>query len=264
MIKKHVIAIAVLAALVSGAAAGSGQSRIESTSAYFSDREAHTNTYTFGDITADGTETEWNPDSAIHVLPCEKIRKNPQIVNTGVNAAAVFIVLDSPALSNVRIAQPDGTYRTEEKSEVWQYLKKNGEEGFDENWKLLETSVLENGAVRRVFGYQKALPGRNGEEFSKTSPLFDYIRAVNYVEGSVPGTSGGIEVRFLAIQAEHLTLEGGMMTTEENTRQMSEDTLRKIWKIVSANADYTQFPEADVSNKLDLHGNSRTEKENGE
>ena len=261
MIRKQVIAIAAIAAVVSGAAAGSGKSPIESTSAYFSDQESHTNIYTFGEVSADGTETKWNPESAIHLLPGESVPKNPQIANTGPNAAVVFMILDSPVLSGVRIAQPDGSYKDGAGTEAWQYLQEDGTVGFHENWILLETGRAENGSVRRVFGYHGALPGKTGADTPMTRPLFDAIRAVNYVEGSMPKTMDAIEVRFLAVQAEHLALNDGTVTTLENTRILSEDGLRKIWAIASANADFAQFPDADSSNRLDLRAKERNETE---
>ena len=262
MIRKPVIALAALAAVVSGAAAGSGMTHVESTSAYFSDREAHTNIYTFGEVSADGTETGWNPDEAVHLVPKETAVKNPQIVNTGANAAVVFMILDSPQLSGVRIAQPDGSFQEAERAEAFRYLQDDGREGFHENWILLETSETDSRMVRRVFGYHGALPGKNGTASAVTEPLFGSIQALNYVEGSAPELTNGIEVRFLAVQAENLALDDGTVTTAENTRNLTADTLKKIWKIVSANAEFDKFPDADSANKLDLHANALKGKEN--
>ena len=262
MIRKPVIVLAALAAVISGAAAGSGKSRIESTSAYFSDRESHTNIYTFGEVSADGTETEWNPEHGTHLLPGESMPKNPQIVNTGANAAVVFIALDSPVLSRVRTAQPDGSYQEASSIEAWHYLQNDGTEGFHENWILLETDTPKANVIRRIFGYCGALPGKNEGKTAETVPLFTSIQAVNYVEGSMPMPLPGIDVRFLAVQAENLALDDGTVTTLESTRMMSEATLRKIWSIASANADFTAFPDADKANRLDLHAKELGGKEN--
>lgn len=262
MIRKPVIVLAALAAVISGAAAGSGKSRIESTSAYFSDRESHTNIYTFGEVSADGIETEWNFENGSHLLPGESTPKNPQIVNTGANAAVVFIALDSPVLSHVMLARPDGSYQEASNVEAWKYLQNDGTEGFHENWILLETNAPKAGVIRRIFGYCGALPGKNDGKTSETVPLFASIRAADYVEGSMPMPLPGIDVRFLAVQAENLALDDGTVTTLESTRMMSENTLRKIWGIASANADFTQFPDADRANKLDLHAKELGGKEN--
>ena len=165
MIRKPVIVLAALAAVISGAAAGSGKSRIESTSAYFSDRESHTNIYTFGEVSADGTETEWNPEQGTHLLPGESMPKNPQIINTGANAAVVFIALDSPVLSRVRIAQSDGSYQEASNIEAWHYLQNDGTEGFHENWILLETDSRRDPAdlwiLRRTAGEERRQNSRD-------------------------------------------------------------------------------------------------------
>ena len=177
MIRKTVIGAAAAAAVVSGIL--SGTARVKQTSAYFTDQTSKTNIYTFGDITADGTETEWKPEKAAHLLPKETAEKNPKVVNTGMNAAVVFIVLDSPCAAGLRTAKDDGSLQDPENKELWEYLSEGETTGFEQHWLLLETeytdasgTVISKGetaapektaAVRRVFGYRDALPGKNGE-----------------------------------------------------------------------------------------------------
>ena len=272
MIRKAVIGAAAAAAVVSGIL--SGTARVKQTSAYFTDQTSKTNIYTFGDITADGTETEWKPEKAAHLLPKETAEKNPKVVNTGMNAAVVFIVLDSPCAAGLRTAKDDGSLQDPENKELWEYLSEGETTGFEQHWLLLETeytdasgTVISKGetaapektaAVRRVFGYRDALPGKNGEVMAETEPLFQKIRARNYVEGSVPEKTAGIQVRFLAVQAEHLSLVNGITTDLTNTKNMDAAMLRGIWDQIFAGGSLSDLPDADIANHLDLHGQARS------
>ncbi len=270
MIRKTVIGAAVTTAVLTGVL--SGTARVKHTSAYFTDQTSKTNIYTFGDITADGTETEWKPEKAAHLHPGESAEKNPKVVNTGANAAVVFIVLDSPCASGLRTAKDDGSLQDPDNKELWEYLSTNTP-GFEEHWLLLETEytdasgsvIAEGGAdmpenaasVRRIFGYRDSLPGKNGDSCAETEPLFQKIRARNYVEGSVPEKTQGIQVRFLAVQAEQLSLPNGITTDLANTKNMDAAMLREIWNLTFAGSGFTDFPDADSSNRLDLHGQKR-------
>ena len=182
MIRKTVIAAAAGAAVFSGIL--SGTANVKRTSAYFTDQTSKTNIYTFGDITADGTETEWKPEEAWNLLPEETAEKNPNVVNTGANAAVVFIVLDSPCAAGLRTAAEDGSLQDTENKELFEYLTYGDAPGFEEHWLLLETEYTDAsgtviakegtampedaGAVRRIFGYRDSLPGKTGETFAGT------------------------------------------------------------------------------------------------
>lgn len=270
MIRKPVIVTAVVTALSSGILLGGTD--IKTTSAYFTDQEFHTNIYTFGDITADGTETEWNPEEASHLLPNEMTAKNPVLVNTGDNAAVGFIVLDSPLLKEAVTADETGTRIVQNGAEIWTYLDASGKEGFSAEWIPVETGFADAGhkqvsdeknAVykRRIFGFKDGLPGRNGETYAKTAPLFSAIKTMNYVEGSVKESDlHGIDVYFLAVQADNLQLENGTVTTEASTKNMNASTLQSIWQILGKNADFASMPNADTEHRLDLNGGRRNEK----
>ena len=271
MIRKSVIIISAVTALSSGILLGSGRD-LRTTSAYFTDQEFHTNIYTFGDVTADGTETEWKPEKAVHLLPNESAPKNPVLVNTGDNAAIGFIVLDSPLLRDALTADENGNRTEQTEIETWIFQDSEGSEGFDGNWILTETSYADEAHqrtadpakavfIRRVFGYRDSLPGRKGEEYAETSPLFSSIKAFNYVEGSVKETElRGIDIYFLAVQADSLQLDNGSVTAEVTTKNMSASVLESIWKILGANADFAAIPEADQTHRLDLSGAHRNEK----
>lgn len=270
MIRKPVIITAVVTALTGGLFLGS-RNAVRSTSAYFTDREFHTNVYTFGDVTVDGTETDWDPETAARLLPNAGSPKNPVLINTGDTAVIGFIVLDSPLLHEAVSAAEDGSRVNETNREVWQYLTA-GTEGFGEGWVPVETGYADSAHqtvpdadsasyVRRVFGWKDSLPGRNGETCAETAPLFEKIRIFNYVEGSLkPEHRNGIDVYFLAVQADNLPLGDGRVTTEASAKNMSVSDLQRIWEILGTNADFSDMPKADTSHRRNLAGEVREEK----
>ncbi len=279
MISKKKISAAVLTAVLSGSSAWLAVHPVQSTSAYFTDNESHTNSYAMGNITIDGTESEWNPENAKAVVPKMVIAKNPRLENTGTNAAVGFIVLDSPLLHQIQLSDDHGALLPPADVETFRFLNAEKVEGFNiENWVLLDTGYLdysgnviskENEDVpeqaekkRYIFGYKNALPGGNAEAPIKTDPLFNWLESQNYVEGSIPdNTPDGIDVHFLAIQADYLTLPDGAVTSEASLQNMSTDTLRAVYQIVAAKADFRELPEADTSNHLNLKGTVRSSQE---
>lgn len=239
--KRIVSALAVMAA-VSGATGALMSRNVDTTSAYFTDNEHHTNTYAFGDITIDGTEKNWDPDDPTdgreydELVPNQKVSKDPRIENTGTNKAIGFIVVDSPLVANTSISGKDGKAITGRSVEMMRFLKSDGKtEGFNTtNWVLVQDQliddaghVLENISIgdttrtpdnlgnignatkrRRVFGYKNNIAGGTKANPTKTDPLFEYVQAQNFIEGAIPAhTNYNIDVYFLAIQADDLEIK---------------------------------------------------------
>ncbi|MBQ9326942.1 MAG: hypothetical protein IJ225_00205 [Solobacterium sp.] len=273
-IKKQAILTAVVTAAVSMGTVFTLSNRVEKTSAYFTDSEHHVNSYTFGDITIDGTETDWNPEDAKFMVPREITSKNPRIENTGTNLAVGFIVVDSPILKNVTLSDDNGKLKPAADVEEFRFLNAEKNEGFNTNtWTLIDSQYINASgetlasamtpsastpagtAFRRyVFGCKNAIEGGSAEAPVKTEPLFNYIQAQNFVEGTFrTGEGNGIDVKFLAVQAENLTLPDGTITTAENTKNMNASRLLAIYRIAAARADFSDLPEADTSNHLNLN-----------
>ena len=164
MIRKPVIITAVVTALTGGLFLGS-RNAVRSTSAYFTDREFHTNVYTFGDVTVDGTETDWDPETAARLLPNAGSPKNPVLINTGDTAVIGFIVLDSPLLHEAVSAAEDGSRVNETNREVWQYLTA-GTEGFGEGWVPVETGYADSAHQTRT---RTAHPMSGGSSAGRTA-----------------------------------------------------------------------------------------------
>ena len=273
--KRVIPAIAVMAA-VSGITAGALSGGINKSSAYFTDNEYHTNKYEFGDITVDGTEPDWDPEKTTEMVPLQIEAKNPRLENTGTNSAVGFIVFDSPVIKNVRLSDEEGNLLPAADVEEMKYLDANRNEGFNTaHWKILDsyyvnaagenvgdarqpgTTTPEGTVARRyVFGYNDSIPGGTAENPTKTDTLFDYIQARNFVEGTFPADEvHDIKVYFLAIQAENLPLSGDVVTTEKNTKNMSDKMLKEIYDIAAKRVDFSNVKEADTSNKLDIYEN---------
>ena len=273
--KRVIPALAVMAA-VSGITAASLSGGINQSSAYFTDNEYHTNKYEFGDITVDGTEPDWDPKKTTEMVPLQIEAKNPRLENTGTNSAVGFIVFDSPVIKGVQLSDEKGSLLPVADVEEMKYLDANKNEGFNTaHWKFLDsyyvnaagenvgdankpsTTTPEGTVARRyVFGYNDSIAGGTAENPTKTDTLFDYIQAQNFVEGTFPDDEvHDIKVYFLAVQAENLPLSGNIVTTEANTKNMSEKMLKEIYDIAAKRVDFSNVKEADTSNKLDIYEN---------
>ena len=278
LLRRAVIGAAAMAASA-GITAVLNRTPVESTSAYFTDSEHHTNSYSFGDVTIDGTETNWNPEKTKHMVPCQIEAKNPRIENTGTNLAVGYIVVDSPIRRGTRLSDKDGNLLPEADVEIFRFLRADKSVGFNTtNWVLADSMYIdENGnptgsamsatakvpdrtaARRYIFGYRNSIPGGTADNPTVTDTLFDNIQTQNFVEGSFPsGKEAGIEVYFMAVQAENLTLSSGAVTTAESTQNMNAETLKDIYRIAAARADLRNMQEADTSNRLDLHAKKRS------
>ena len=272
--KKVAACVAVMAA-VSAVTAASLSSDIKKTTAYFTDTESHVNNYSFGDITTDGTETNWNPEKTKNMVPLQIEAKNPRIENTGTNQAIGFIVLDSPITRNVQLADnKTGALLPEADVEDILYLKADKSVGFnDTNWKLIDSYYINEKGVRLgdamtpagrtpegtkkrryVFGYDDSIKGGSVVMPTKTDTLFDYIQTQNFVEGTFEsGKVYDVTVYFVTIQAENLQLSNNVVTTIANTQNMSKAMLSEIYAIAASRVDFSTVPEANTSNKLDLY-----------
>lgn len=75
-------------------------------SAYFTDGDTATNTFTVGKVSIDLQEPNWNPPKDI--TPNQEIKKDPQIKNDGINDAYMFMKVTVP-YDNITVVAGDGT-----------------------------------------------------------------------------------------------------------------------------------------------------------
>lgn len=88
--KKKIIALCLIVALAATAVIGG-------TLAYFTDKDAATNTFTVGNVDITLTEPNWDKtgkDEAITVYPGEPLAKDPTVENTGANPCFVRVKVE--------------------------------------------------------------------------------------------------------------------------------------------------------------------------
>lgn len=146
-------------------------------SAYFTDTDTATNTFTVGEVSIDLQEPNWNGDTDI--TPNMTTAKDPQVLNDGASDAFVFLEVVVPYRDNIVIADADGTKNVAATAELFTYTIKDG-------WVEVGTPTTdaEAGVVKHVYAYI----GDNTSDLkalaaNETTPtLFDEITFVNAVE----------------------------------------------------------------------------------
>lgn len=178
--KKRLLLLALTAA--------TGCSTFGLTMAYMSDRNVIRNVITVGDVAINLTETKWNPDSGINILPRTTVDKNPQVVNTGSLDAWIFLKVKSPKKNIVTVDNTTKKKNSAANVELFSF-QPNG------TWELVSTTEKAD-SVEYVYGY-KTLVKPNGT----TQSLFDTITMVNYLEGSInPTEKLDIPIEAMAVQ----------------------------------------------------------------
>ena len=207
--------------------------------AYFTDEETHTNTFTVGKVEVDGLEEHWDttdknrngiPDKSEHTVPNQEIPKDPQIKNTGINDAIVFIKLTVP-VRNVTLVSDDGTKSVKKPQEVFWFKDANDTvsthaNNFDPNWIHLskeDTGTDLSGSARTyVFGYNAKIA-----KDQVTTPLFGEIQVKNIIEGEIAeGEAQNIVVDYYAIQPTEI-----LENSNDLTDKLDETNLSKIYDV---------------------------------
>lgn len=235
------------------------------TLAYFTDEETHTNTFTIGKVEIDGLEQHWDttdndrdgvPDKSENMVPNQEVSKDPQIKNTGINDAIVFVKLTVP-VKNVTLVSDDGTKSAKKSQEVFWFKDaadtvSSHVNNFDPNWIHLtreDTGTNLAGSSRSyVFGYNTKIA-----KDQVTTPLFDKIQVKNIIEGEIAENEAqNIIVDYYAIQPTEI-LENSIDLTDK----LDETNLAKIYDVyMNQNGIRTSgaTTEADTGGNLDLHG----------
>ena len=141
-----------------------------------------------GEVKVEVTETDWDPEKGSHLLPGDKVPKNPAAVNRGTLPVWVFMKVEIP----VRTLQTTDTVtkrkRPAKETELFQFRA-------DDSWELLDREQSGKSSSY-LYGYRKLLgPGQ------KTECLFHEITMVNYLEGELsPAEKLQIPVTVNALQ----------------------------------------------------------------
>lgn len=148
---------------------------VGSISAYFTDGDTATNTFTVGKISLDLQEPNWDEEKATDITPNQTLKKDPQILNDGINDEFVFLEVIVP-YENVIVANEDGTRNAAADTELYSYTVNSG-------W--TEIATVKDAAektVTHLYVYGTA-DGCSVLKKDVTTPtLFDTVTFVNIVE----------------------------------------------------------------------------------
>ena len=81
-------------------------------SAYFTDAETSTNTFTAGNVQIESVEPNYpgnDSNDVKNITPNKEVAKDPKIVNKGTNDAVVFVTVDSP-MDNITVLTDTSLY----------------------------------------------------------------------------------------------------------------------------------------------------------
>lgn len=254
---KKQLAIAMASCLMVGALAFGG------TMAYLTDTEGATNTFTVGKVQIDLEEPGYpgNADNSVkNLVPNQEIAKDPQVENTGVNDAIVFMTVEVPN-EEVTVVGADGTKDQKALTDLFWFKDSTDKQGtFANNWnaKWIELTDKETAATtdakthKYVFAYSEKV-AKDG----KTEALFDKVQLKNVIEKEVDASTQNIVVNAYAIQAAEV-LEG---ESADLTDTLTAETLGKIYDIYfKQNGDAaanTVQKDAATNNAKDLSGTAR-------
>ena len=200
-VKAAVLAFAMIAVMMIGGI-----------SAYFTDGDTATNTFTVGKISLDLQEPNWDEDKAKDITPNQTIKKDPQILNDGINDEFVFLEVIVP-YENVIVANEDGTRKPAADTELYYYTVNNG-------W--AEIATIKDAATKTVthlYVYGTADKCTALKKDVTTPTLFDTVTFVNLVEDQ------GLEEATLDIVINAY----GIQTTNVNGGTVDPDM---IWDVI--------------------------------
>lgn len=187
------------------------------TTAYMTDSGTVTNTMTVGKVQIALREPNFpgngNPGTT-DLIPLQTVPKDPQIGNTGINDAIVFL--------KVEIPKAYVTLETETGFEPQQYRElfsmvdlDTGENG---NWMQLRKDDSADDKCVYIFAYKDKL-----SRGAMTSALFDKVQFSNIIEQEVDRTTQNILINAYAIQANDIP--------DVDTATLDESKLNQIYDI---------------------------------
>lgn len=158
-------------------------------SAYLTDFDKADNQFTVGRVSIDLEEPGFKQEEQEKIEPGKNIKKDPQIRNTGVNDAFVYLEVTIP-MANVETASEDGV-RLEAKNQELFSFQTSAE------WtKLSDRKVGDNQIY--VYAYNQILKPEQ-----TTDALFDSVKFLNIIEGQIDRQKLNLPVRAYAIQTSY-------------------------------------------------------------
>ena len=239
--------------MAAAACAMMGVMAIGGTMAYLTDSETATNTFTIGQVKIDLEEPEYaklTETQKQHLVPNQIVAKDPQVENTGVNDAIVFLKVEMPKKA-VIVAEKDGTRKTTAVTELFTMLNTDIDPATDgstagKNWVELQGDDTGADTNIHVYAYKEKLA-----KDAKTTALFDSIQLQNIIEGQIDTDTENIKVTAYAIQAAEV-LEG---EDTDLTDTLTKENLQKIYNVYGKQNNGQTVPEANTNNSKNLEGN---------
>lgn len=171
------------------AAAAAGSIAIGTTMAYLTDYESVNNRFTVGKVEIQLEEPGWKPKDNEKLTATQDIAKDPQVTNTGINDAFVYLEVSVP-VRKVFTANADGSRKAQADTELFAFAP-------DKEWTQLSKSRIGTNQVY-TYCYNRVLsPGKT------TTPLFQSMTFANIIEGQLEGQQLDVPVRAYAIQTVH-------------------------------------------------------------
>ena len=195
-------------------------------SAYFTDADTATNTFTVGKVSIDLQEPDWVPPTDI--TPEEEFAKDPKIVNDGINDAYVFVEVVVP-YANVVTANEDGTKNAAADTELFSYDLKEG-------WIEVGTPAKdeETKTVTHLYAYSSADTMTVLAKDAETPAVFDFIKFANIVEDQeLEATTLEVVVNAYAIQTKNI-IDGKDALDGNNADGVAAPDA--VWAVLSAQA----------------------------
>lgn len=158
-------------------------------SAYLTDYDKAVNQFTVGKVDIELEEPNWKPEDHTKIEPGKDINKDPQIKNTGINDAFVYLEVSVPMADVIAVDQ-EGNRLDQKLQELFSFTAK-------ENWTKLETKKKQNSTIY-VYAYDKVLKPEQ-----TTGTLFDTVKFLNIIEGQLDTQQIDMPIRAYAIQTSY-------------------------------------------------------------
>ena len=158
-------------------------------SAYLTDFDKAENQFTVGKVSIEVDEPNWHEDEQTKIEPGKEISKDPQIKNTGVNDAFVYLEVSIP-MADVEAVSDSGTRLKQKTQELFSFQAQD-------NWTKLESKKSGDNQIY-VYAYNEIL-----QPEQITEALFDSVKFLNIVEGQLDEQQLNIPIRAYAIQASY-------------------------------------------------------------
>lgn len=158
-------------------------------SAYLTDFDKADNQFTVGKVSIDLDEPGFKPEEQTKIEPGKDVKKDPQIKNTGVNDAFVYLEVSIP-MAEVEAASEDGTRLGKREQELFSFQMPT-------NWTKLSSKKTGYNQVY-VYAYNEVLKPEQ-----TTNTLFDSVKFLNIIEGQIDEKNLSIPIRAYAIQTSY-------------------------------------------------------------